>query len=84
MPILRVVQPFSAADNPRVYAAGDLVDAADPVVAGREHLFEAVEVAAARAVAAAGGAGQSVTVEAATAEPGEKRSVSTAKKSAAK
>jgi hypothetical protein len=52
---------------PRVVAAGELVDAADPVVKGREHHFEDVETFMERR------AGQP---EATTAEPGEKRALS--------
>lgn len=59
MPILRATTSFATSD--RTIRTGDLVDSTDPVVKGRESLFELVEVAAAR------------TVEQATAAPGEKR-----------
>ncbi len=73
--ILRAREAFSYTDNrgiPRIVRPGDLVDDADPGVKGREHLFEPVEVAAARATA---------VVEQATAAPGEKRTVSARRKS---
>lgn len=60
MAVLRVRTPFAAGN--RVYPAGSTVDAADPVVKGREGLFEAVPDAA-----------ESPVVEQATAAPGEKR-----------
>lgn len=60
MSFVRVKQSFATAD--RVYVAGVILDASDPVVKpGREALFEAIEDAA-RPV-----------VEQATAAPGEKR-----------
>jgi hypothetical protein len=54
--------------SPRVVAAGDLVDAGDPVVKGREHLFEDVDAFM---------ASRSARAEQATAAPGERREVST-------
>ena len=59
--------------NGRLYPVGFDVASDDPVVAGREHLFVAVD--------------RAVPVEAASAVPGEKRSVAkktVAKKAAAK
>jgi hypothetical protein len=56
-----------------VVRPGDLFDSTDPVVVGRENLFETVEFAAQRAE----GAVNPTPVESATAAPGEKRSVST-------
>ncbi|QRZ05896.1 hypothetical protein [Mycolicibacterium austroafricanum] len=53
---------------PRVIRPGDLFDKTDPCVKGREHLFEPVEVNAER---------RRSTVEDASAAPGEKRSLST-------
>ena len=62
MAVLRVREPFSF-DEPngvqRVMRTGDLVDASDPLIKGKEHLFEPVET----------------TVERATAAPGERRSL---------
>lgn len=60
-----------------VFAAGRLVDASDPVVKGREHLFEPVEVAASRQSLM--GRTAPAPVEQATAAPGEKRSVAPSK-----
>jgi hypothetical protein len=51
---------------PRLVNAGDLIDESDPVVAGREDLFGSIE----DHVASSGR-----TVEQATSEPGERRSV---------
>lgn len=73
MAIVRAKEPFSYIDSkgvPRVVSPGQLLDDADPAVVKRSHLFEPVEVAAARAT------------ETATASPGELRSV--AKKAPAK
>jgi hypothetical protein len=77
--ILRVTKAFSVLSDPdgHVYTPGELVDGDHPHVKGREDCFETVE-AHVSARAARGG------VEQATAAPGEKRSVSTAKKSASK
>jgi hypothetical protein len=73
--IYRVREPF-AFDQPngvqRVMRPGDLVGEDDPAYKGKEHLYEAVEAAAARAV------------ESATAAPGERRVLSRGKKAAAK
>jgi hypothetical protein len=55
--MLRALTSFHAQ---RFIAAGDLVDDDDPVVAGREHLFEEASVT-------------NRPIEQATAEPGEKR-----------
>jgi len=66
--IKRVKEPFAALVRgaPRSYTTGQLVDGADPVVKGREHLFEDVEVHV---------EAKAATVEQATAEPGERRAV---------
>lgn len=66
MAIVRAKEPFSYIDGqgvPRVVSPGQLFDDGDPAVVKRAHLFESVEVAAARAT------------ETATAAPGELRSV---------
>lgn len=77
--ILRVTKAFSVLSDPdgHVYTPGELVDADHPHVKGREDCFETVEAHVSARVARSG-------VEQATAAPGEKRSVSTAKKSAPK
>lgn len=71
--IYRVKEPFSYTDDrgvPRVMRAGDLVTAGHDAYRERwAHLFEPVTEAAERAPVA--------EVEAATAAPGEKRSLST-------
>lgn len=76
MTVLRAREAFACSDaqgTPRVVRPGDLFDSTDPLVTGRETLFEPVEVATQRSEAVvAGGSG----VESATAAPGEKRSVS--------
>lgn len=60
---------------PRVMKAGALVQDDDPVIRGREHLFEDVDTFVQK---------QRTRAEAATAEPGERRSLSKpAKKTAA-
>lgn len=84
MAIKRCVAAFAASVDgaPRMYTVGLLVDASDPIIKDREHLFEDVETHVAEKAAR-----QSPKVEQATAEPGEKRSVSpppAAKKVAAK
>ncbi|MEU2181235.1 hypothetical protein [Streptomyces thermolilacinus] len=53
---------------PRMVHVGDLIDETDPVVSGREHLFGDIADHVTRA---------RPTVEQATAEPGERRSVRT-------
>lgn len=58
---LTVKEAFAAGG--RIYQAGEIVDASDPIVAGRELLF--VPVAVTKRPAG--------TVEQATAAPGEKR-----------
>lgn len=70
--IRRCKQSFAAVvkGTPRVIAAGALVDSADPIMKGREALFEDVD-----AYMADKADRQSRPVEAATAEPGEKRTV---------
>lgn len=70
MAIVRATEPFAYTDTagvPRVVNPGQLFDATDPCVVKRPHLFEPVEVAAARAAV--------VSTETATAAPGEVRSV---------
>ena len=83
MPIKRCVAAFAASVDgvPRMYTVGQLVDASDPVIKGRQSLFEDVETHMADKAAR-----QAPKVEQATAEPGEKRSVArpAAKKTAAK
>jgi len=73
MATLRCKEPFSADIKgvPRVVPAGQLLDSDDPIVKGREHLFEPVESFMASRVVEV-----SESVETATAAPGEKRSVS--------
>lgn len=82
MAIKRCVAAFAASVDgvPRMYTVGQLVDASDPAVKGRESLFEDVETHMADKAAR-----QAPRVEQATAEPGEKRSVGrpVAKKAAA-
>lgn len=75
MAVLRVREPFAYDDRngvQRVMRVGDLVQANDPLVKGREMFFEPAEQAAARTAAA---------VETATSAPGEKRSRSRSTKS---
>jgi hypothetical protein len=83
MAIKRCVAAFAASvdGTPRMYTVGQLVDASDPVIKGREGLFEDVETHMADKAAR-----QAPRVEQATAEPGEKRSVArpVAKKTASK
>lgn len=69
MSIKRATQAFTAyvGGVPRVVHVGDLVKEDDPVLKGRGHLFENVEDHVRRP--------RSGPVEAATAEPGEKRNV---------
>lgn len=66
MAVLRCTSPFAVQEGavPRVLRAGDLVDEKDPVVKGREVMFESVEA----------------TVERATSAPGERRSLSIPKR----
>jgi len=69
MAILRAIEAFAFTDKngiPRVVRPGDLFDESDPCLTGRTHLFEPVEVNAAR---------RRATVEDASAAPGERRSV---------
>lgn len=68
MTVLRVKTPFALSAR-KVFTIGTLVDASDPIVKGRESLFEPVETAAAR----------TASVEQATAAPGEKRTRSRGK-----
>lgn len=79
MAIKRCKHPFVAYLNgrPRVLHVGDLVDEDDPVMRGRTHMFEDVEATVPHRAEPA--------VEQATAEPGERRSVTRppAKKTAA-
>lgn len=84
MPIKRCVAAFAASvdGTPRMYTVGLLVDASDPIIKGREHLFEDVETHVADKAAR-----QAPRVEQATAGPGEKRSLApppAAKRTAAK
>jgi hypothetical protein len=67
--VKRCRQPFTVWNNgaPRVVAGGDLVDDNDPVIKGREHLFEDVATYM---------ADRRTRVEQTTAEPGERRSLS--------
>lgn len=75
MAILRCKEAFSIDIDgiPHVFAGGQLVDSSHAVVKGREHLFEPVDTYMSRS-----------TVEQATAEPGQARTVSTTKRSARK
>lgn len=68
MPTVRAKEPFSydADGYSHNVAAGALFDSEDPAVRKRAHLFEPVEVAAARRAAA-------VSTETASAAPGERR-----------
>lgn len=65
MAILRCTESFVAGQV--VFTFGQLVDSADSVVEGREHLFEPVDVYVSRQSARA--------TETATAAPGEVRNV---------
>lgn len=67
MAILRCTESFTADVDgvPRVVGSGDLLDSSDPVVAGRESLFEPLESFMDRRPG----------VEQATAAPGEVRTV---------
>lgn len=79
MATVRAKEAFSYNDVngvPVLVAAGALFDASDPDVKKRAHLFEEPEVAAARRKRRNSG------VEDATAEPGQKRSVSTTRRKA--
>jgi len=72
--VYRAKEPFAFTDHngvPRSIVPGDLMFGGDVNLKGREHLFERVEVAAARANA---------VVEDASAAPGQLRSVSTVKR----
>lgn len=73
MATLRCKEPFSADIKgvPRVVPAGQLVDSSDPIVKGREHLFESVDAHMASRDTAPD---TMAAVETATAAPGEKRS----------
>lgn len=62
MAILRCTESFAA--DGRVFTLGQLVDSAEPVVKGREHLFEPVDVYVSRR-----------SSETATAAPDEARTV---------
>lgn len=72
MGTLRCVEPFAFSDHKagveRVVRAGDLVDAKDPLVKGREGWFETVEANVERVT--------NRNYEQATAAPGEKRAAS--------
>lgn len=69
MATLRCKEPFSCDVDgvPRTVPAGTLLDSDDPIVKGREKLFEPVDAFMER---------RAPRVEQATAEPGEKRSLS--------
>jgi hypothetical protein len=71
MATLRCKEPFSADIDgvPRTIPGGALIDSSDPIVKGREHLFETVDVYM------AGRESKAAPVESASAAPGEKRSV---------
>lgn len=73
MATLRCKDAFATKINgaPRVVAAGELVDADDPVVRGREVFFEPLDTFMSR---------RGRQVEQATAAPGEARTVTTAKR----
>lgn len=66
MAILRCKQSFHAIGRPVMVHRGQLFDSSDPIVRGREQLFEAVDD----------------LVEQATAAPGERRSITRKKASA--
>ncbi|MFD9192989.1 hypothetical protein ACFWCA_32845 [Streptomyces phaeochromogenes] len=72
MAIKRCVAAFAASvgGTPRMYTVGTLVDSSDPVIKGREALFEDAE-----AYVSDKAARQAPQVEQATAGPGERRSV---------
>jgi hypothetical protein len=77
MSTLRVKSAFAVQDRDgavHVYAAGRLVEEGDPILDGRELLFEPVEVVAARMSGA----------ETATAAPGEQRTRTAPRKRASK
>lgn len=57
---------------------GDVFDASDPVVAGREHLFGEVRVRSSSAPAGVTAAATETATETATAAPGTRRAVSKA------
>ncbi|MER7212459.1 hypothetical protein ACFYY8_33615 [Streptosporangium sp. NPDC001559] len=67
--IKRSTSSFAAVVDgvPRVVPVGHLVEDGDPLLVGREHLFEPVETHLAR---------REPAVEQATAAPGERRSIS--------
>lgn len=78
MPVVRAKEPFAYTDTngvPRTVCTGDLFTDSDPCVKKRPHLFEAVEVAAAR--------GASRATETASAAPGEVRAARSAPRKAA-
>lgn len=69
MATLRCKEAFAAYTDgvPRVVGAGELVDTDDPIIEGREHMFEPIDTYMSRR-----GGGQDET---ATAAPGEARTV---------
>jgi chloramphenicol 3-O-phosphotransferase len=75
MAVLRCIEAFAFSDHKtnveRVVRPGDLVDAKDPLVKGREMWFESVDATVDRV--------SDRTVEQATAAPGEKRTARRAK-----
>ncbi|MBE7163147.1 MAG: hypothetical protein INR72_18055 [Williamsia herbipolensis] len=82
MSVVRAREAFSYTDHhgiPRVVRAGDVLSATDPDVMKRAHLFEPVQAAVDRAdkTVSEHEAPPTPTVEQTTAEPGERRSVTT-------
>lgn len=80
--VVRAREPFSYTDHhgiPRIVRAGDVFNATDPDVMKRAHLFEPVQAAVDRAdkTVSEHEAPPAPTVEQTTAEPGERRSVTT-------
>lgn len=71
--VKRAKQSFWAGKPPRMVHAGDLVADNDPIVKGREHLFEDAGAYVQR---------EARRVEQATSAPGERRSVAPAPKPA--
>lgn len=78
MAILSVKQAFAIDEKgvTRIFHPGQLVDSDDPAVKGREVLFDTVEDVVGRRT---GQVPASDVIEAATAEPGQKRARSAAK-----
>lgn len=78
MKILRVRDSFMyyGGGDPRMFAAGDLIDASDPVVKGREALFQDVEDFVQQKTDRPQIGLRGRVIERASAEPGEKRAFS--------